>query len=66
MTRHLNMFTLIGIGVGAAFVLSAVAMLTPGIFPDTDALANLPSFGGLRATLAVEDDPVQRLTAQTA
>jgi Cu+-exporting ATPase len=35
VTRHLNMFTLIGIGVGAAFVLSAVAMLTPGIFPDT-------------------------------
>ena len=35
VTRHLNMFTLIGIGVGAAFVLSAVAMLTPGVFPDT-------------------------------
>src|ERR1019366_1968308 len=35
VTRHLNMFTLIGIGVGAAFVLSAVAMLTPGIFPST-------------------------------
>jgi len=29
------MFTLIGIGVGAAFVLSAVAMLMPGMFPDT-------------------------------
>ncbi len=29
------MFTLIGIGVGAAFVLSAVAMLTPGVFPNT-------------------------------
>jgi Cu+-exporting ATPase len=35
VTRHLNMFTLIGIGVGAAFVLSAVAMLTPGVFPST-------------------------------
>jgi Cu+-exporting ATPase len=35
VTRHLNMFTLIGIGVGAAFVLSAVAMLTPGVFPNT-------------------------------
>ncbi|MEP6960567.1 MAG: copper-translocating P-type ATPase [Acidobacteriota bacterium] len=34
-TRHLNMFTLIGIGVGAAFVLSSVAMLVPGIFPQT-------------------------------
>ena len=31
--RHLNMFTLISIGVGAAFVFSAVAMVTPGIFP---------------------------------
>jgi Cu+-exporting ATPase len=33
VTRHLNMFTLIAIGVGAAFVSSAVAMLMPGIFP---------------------------------
>jgi len=33
VTRHLNMFTLISIGVGAAFVSSAVAMLVPGIFP---------------------------------
>ena len=35
VTRHLNMFTLIAIGVGAAFGSSAVAMLMPGIFPDT-------------------------------
>lgn len=35
MTLHLNMFTLIAIGVGAAFVFSAVAMLIPGLFPDT-------------------------------
>jgi len=35
VTLQLNMFTLIGIGVGAAFFLSAVAMLTPGVFPDT-------------------------------
>lgn len=33
VTGHLNMFTLISIGVGAAFVFSAVAMLTPGLFP---------------------------------
>ncbi|PIR19246.1 MAG: copper-translocating P-type ATPase [Elusimicrobia bacterium CG11_big_fil_rev_8_21_14_0_20_64_6] len=33
MTRHLNMFTLITIGVGAAFAFSAVAMLMPGLFP---------------------------------
>ena len=35
VTLHLNMFTLIAIGVGAAFVFSAVAMLMPGLFPDT-------------------------------
>ena len=34
-TRRLNMFTLISIGVGAAFVFSAVAMLMPGLFPHT-------------------------------
>mgnify|MGYP003392824665 CR=1 FL=1 len=34
-TRHLNMFTLIAIGVGAAFLYSLVATLVPGIFPDT-------------------------------
>jgi len=35
VTRHLNMFTLIAIGVGAAFVFSAAAMLMPGLFPPT-------------------------------
>jgi len=35
VTRHLNMFTLISIGVGAAFVFSAVAMLMPDLFPHT-------------------------------
>ena len=35
VTRHLNMFTLISIGVGAAFVFSAVAMLVPDLFPHT-------------------------------
>jgi Cu+-exporting ATPase len=34
-TRHLNMFTLISIGVGAAFLYSLVATLAPGLFPDT-------------------------------
>ena len=34
-TRHLNMFTLISIGVGAAFLYSLGATLVPGIFPDT-------------------------------
>ncbi len=35
VTRHLNMFTLIVIGVGAAFLFSAVAMLFPTSFPAT-------------------------------
>ena len=33
VTRHLNMFTLIAIGVGAAFLYSLVATLAPGLFP---------------------------------
>jgi Cu+-exporting ATPase len=32
-TGHLNMFTLIAMGVGVAYSYSAVAMLWPGIFP---------------------------------
>ena len=35
VTLHLNMFTLIAIGVGAAFIFSAVAMLMPDLFPAT-------------------------------
>jgi len=34
VTWNLNMFTLIAIGTGAAFVYSAVAVVAPGIFPD--------------------------------
>ncbi len=37
-TRHLNMFTLIGLGIFVAFAYSVVATLAPGIFP--------PSFRG--------------------
>ncbi|MFN8283337.1 MAG: heavy metal translocating P-type ATPase [Chitinophagales bacterium] len=33
-TMNLNMFTLIGIGAGAAFIFSVIAMLFPTIFPD--------------------------------
>jgi Cu+-exporting ATPase len=32
-TRHLNMFTLIALGTGAAFLYSVVATLAPGAFP---------------------------------
>ena len=35
VNRHLNMFTLIALGVGAAYVYSVVATLAPGMFPDS-------------------------------
>jgi Cu+-exporting ATPase len=35
ISMNLNMFTLIAIGVGAAYVFSAVAMLMPGLFPSS-------------------------------
>ncbi|MEW5895090.1 MAG: heavy metal translocating P-type ATPase [Candidatus Omnitrophota bacterium] len=35
INRSLNMFTLIGMGVGVAFVYSAVAVLLPQIFPES-------------------------------
>ncbi|MDP8971388.1 MAG: HAD-IC family P-type ATPase, partial [Actinomycetota bacterium] len=34
VTRNLNMFTLIAIGVGAAYAYSVVATVAPGVFPD--------------------------------
>ncbi len=33
--RHLNMFSLIGLGVSVAFIFSLIATLFPGIFPDS-------------------------------
>ena len=41
-TRNLNMFTLIGLGVGVAYLYSVVATLAPQIFP-----ASLRTMGGL-------------------
>ncbi len=35
VNRSLNMFTLIAVGVGAAYVFSAVAVLATGIFPES-------------------------------
>src|SRR5207247_2393329 len=35
VNRSLNMFTLIAVGVGAAYFYSAVAVLAPGIFPES-------------------------------
>ena len=45
VNRSLNMFTLIAIGVGAAYVYSVVATIFPGIFPE--------SFYGHSGTVAV-------------
>jgi Cu+-exporting ATPase len=45
INRSLNMFTLIAIGVGAAYIYSVVATLFPDIFP--------PSFYGHSGTVAV-------------
>jgi P-type Cu+ transporter len=35
VNRSLNMFTLIAVGVGAAYVYSVVAVIAPGIFPES-------------------------------
>jgi Cu+-exporting ATPase len=35
VNRSLNMFTLIAVGVGAAYFYSVVAVIAPGIFPDS-------------------------------
>ncbi|WP_082118391.1 copper-translocating P-type ATPase [Rhizobium sp. LC145] len=35
VTRHLNMFTLIAMGTGVAWIYSVVATVAPGIFPET-------------------------------
>jgi len=35
VNRSLNMFTLIAVGVGAAYVFSAIAVIGPGIFPES-------------------------------
>jgi P-type Cu+ transporter len=35
LSGHLNMFTLIALGVGAAYAFSVVATIAPGLFPDS-------------------------------
>jgi P-type Cu+ transporter len=35
LNRHLNMFTLIAMGVGAAYFYSLIGVVAPGIFPDS-------------------------------
>jgi Cu+-exporting ATPase len=49
VNRHLNMFTLIALGVGAAYAFSVVATLAPALFP--------PSFRGHGGQLAVYFEP---------
>ncbi len=44
-TMNLNMFTLIALGVGVAYLFSAVATVAPGIFPD--------AFRGMHGQVAV-------------
>ena len=39
VSRHLNMFTLIALGVGAAYGYSVVATLAPGLFPEAFRMA---------------------------
>lgn len=34
-SRNLNMFTLIGLGVGTAYIFSMIAALAPGLFPES-------------------------------
>ena len=55
VNRHLNMFTLIGLGTGAAYLYSIVATLAPGLFPD--------SFRGHSGELAVYFEPAVAIIA---
>jgi Cu+-exporting ATPase len=54
VNRHLNMFTLIALGTGAAFVYSVVATLVPGVFP--------ASFRGHGGEIAVYFEPAAIIT----
>jgi Cu+-exporting ATPase len=55
VNRHLNMFTLIGLGTGAAYLYSVAATLAPGLFPD--------SFRGHGGELAVYFEPAVAIIA---
>ena len=55
VSRHLNMFTLIGLGTGAAYLYSVAATLAPGLFPD--------SFRGHGGELAVYFEPAVAIIA---
>ncbi len=55
VSRNLNMFTLIGLGVGVAYVYSVVAATMPQIFP--------PSFRGAGGEVAVYFEPAAVIVA---
>jgi len=54
-TRHLNMFTLIAMGVGVAWAYSMVAVLAPGVFPPAfrDAMGAAPVYFEAAAVIVV-------------
>jgi Cu+-exporting ATPase len=54
VTRNLNMFTLIAMGTGVAWIYSVVATLAPGLFP--------PSFRGMEGTVAVYFEAAAAIT----
>src|SRR5258706_10181296 len=54
ITRNLNMFTLIGLGVSVAYVFSVVGTLFPGIFP--------ASFRGMKGEVAVYFEAAAAIT----
>jgi Cu+-exporting ATPase len=54
VSGHLNMFTLIGLGVGAAYAFSAVATLAPGVFPSSfRAMGDVPAYFEPAAVIVV-------------
>jgi Cu+-exporting ATPase len=55
VNRSMNMFTLIGLGIGVAYIYSVVATIWPGIFP--------PSFRGAEGEVAVYFEAAAVITA---
>jgi P-type Cu+ transporter len=58
VTRNLNMFTLIAMGTGVAYVYSLVATFAPGIFP--------PAFRGADGSVAVYFEAASMITVLVA
>ena len=58
VTRNLNMFTLIGMGTGVAYIYSLVATFAPGVFP--------PAFRGHDGSVAVYFEAASMITVLVA